>query len=472
MGKWLVAVWLMLAGALGAPAWAQQKIALVVGISDYAKGGKLEQALVDAGMISAALTDVGFSTETLVKRDLSKSDLDDALLAFSVKAARADVAVLYFAGHGMQHGGDNWLVPASAQLLAEAHIRREGVPLSDVMALLRPARFRIVIVDACRDNPFAAQKRTSGNGLGQLDHAAIPTGSMVAYSTAAGNTAPNDGVYAATWAKYIRADGLSLEQIKRRVTSDVMDDRRRKLIPEAEPYFEESYTGTFSFRGGYREETVAPGPASAAQSRIAELERRLAELEQRPQIGAAPASATPSTLDLSAMGKSGGDGATISNASPGIDPCAAARADWAAVENSKSAEVARAYLNRTSQVTCSIWYAKAQDRIQTLVAAEVASEKQQRISALFVQASRFFEGSWRASVTSSARACHSSAARDAYVEVEGTHVRVEVEGKAVAEADVLEINGDQVEFSNFSLRSIIPNVLGTKHNVWKYLYKC
>jgi uncharacterized caspase-like protein len=278
MRRILSAVVLVVATLFAAPAWAQQTIALVIGISDYKVGGKLPQTLVDAGRVAAALTEVGFSTQTLVNPALSKSELEDALLDFSVKAERADVAVLYFAGHGMQYDNDNWLIPASAELRSEVHIRVQAVPLTNVIELMRPARFRIVILDACRNNPFVVnwgKERSSGDGLARLPEGMMPIGSMVAFSAAAGKKVPDNGVYAEALAKWIKSDGLELRQMMERVRSDV-----QQKTPTAAPEYMPRYDGAFTFKGSYEPNAVVAGqPALSATERkiVADADKAAAQ---------------------------------------------------------------------------------------------------------------------------------------------------------------------------------------------------
>ncbi len=302
MRGWLSAFLVFLVALMAGPAMAQQKIALVIGISDYKVGGKLPQTLIDAGKVSASLTEVGFSTTTLVKPNLSKAELEDALLAFSEKAERADVAVLYFAGHGMQYADDNWLIPASADLRSEAHIRLQGVPLADVVELMKPARFKIIILDACRNNPFVLRwgaTRSAGEGLGRMIAAAIPTGSLVAFSAAAGQKVPDNGVYADALARWIKAEGIELRQLFDRVRRDV-----QQKTPTAAPEYTTKYDGLFSFTAGHTADPAALAPDQMAQARISELEQRLAELEKQLRA-APPTTGAASSTVINALVESG-----------------------------------------------------------------------------------------------------------------------------------------------------------------------
>lgn len=268
MRKYLSALLLVLATLCASPALAQQKIALVIGISDYKVGGKLTQTLVDAGRVAASLTEVGFTTTTLVNPTLAKTELDQALLDFSIAAERADVALLYFAGHGMQYADDNWLIPASAELRNEAHIRVQGVPLTNVIELMRPARFRIVILDACRNNPFVLNwgaQKSAGDGLGRMPESALPVGSVVAFSAAAGQKVPDNGVYADALSRWIKADGLELRQMLDRVRRDV-----QQVVATAAPEYIPRYDGAFTFKGAY-----APGVAATTAPTFTDAERQI-----------------------------------------------------------------------------------------------------------------------------------------------------------------------------------------------------
>ncbi len=278
MRVWFSLVLMIFVLCVGGEALAQSRVALVIGVSDYKVGGKLPQTLADAEKIRASLAGAGFSVEKLVKPALSKSELESALLAFGERAARADVALLYFAGHGMQHGDDNWLIPASANLRSEAAIRFEGVALQDIMELMKQARFRIIVLDACRNNPFKVnwpQTMSGPDGLGTVAVNAMPVGSMIAFSAAPGQKVPNDGVYADALSRMIReGQGLELNQLMRRVRSEV---QRRN--PAAAPEYIPNYEGAFSFSAGYDPDAAAT--AAAGGSELTSLLLAGLEIERR-----------------------------------------------------------------------------------------------------------------------------------------------------------------------------------------------
>ncbi len=279
--RWLAAMLVVLVGVLSAPAWADKRVALVIGISDYKVGGNLPQTLTDAEKIRVALADRNFDVKKLDKPNLTKGELEAELLAFSDRAKLADVAVLYFAGHGMQHDSDNWLIPASAELKAESHIRFEGVSLQDVVELMKTARFRIIVLDACRNNPFVVNwgpTMSTGEGLGMPVQSMMPAGSLVAFSAAPGKKVPNDGSYANALSRWIKADGVELKQMLDRVRKDVQQSN-----PSAAPDYVPRYDGVFSFSAGYIE---APAATGVAQPELSEAERRvLAEAQQAAAQG-------------------------------------------------------------------------------------------------------------------------------------------------------------------------------------------
>jgi tetratricopeptide (TPR) repeat protein len=148
-----------------APAGANAggRIALIVGNGAYKNVHQLDNPPRDASLIAGALRDVGFQTVTLAN-DLSRDKFFEALHAFASEAEKADWAVVYYAGHGLEIGGVNYLVPVDARLASDRDVESEAVALEQVIAAVGGARkLRLVMLDACRDNPFApAMQRTIG----------------------------------------------------------------------------------------------------------------------------------------------------------------------------------------------------------------------------------------------------------------------------------------------------------------------
>ncbi len=217
------------------PASAQQtetRVALVIGNGAYQAVQRLDNPLRDAAVIQSALARTGFAVD--LRTDLTKTQLELALRDFSRKAARADVALIYYAGHGIQLEQENWLIPVGARLKLPTDARSEAVRLEDVIAFLESARrLRIVVLDACRDNPFSLRFSSAGRavrrGLAPIE--GLPGGTVVAFAAGPGQQAsdrPNAGgansPYAAALARRMLEPGVELSQVLRRVRGDVLRD--------------------------------------------------------------------------------------------------------------------------------------------------------------------------------------------------------------------------------------------------------
>ena len=169
-----------------------RRVALIVGNGAYKNVHQLENPPRDARLIAGALRDIGFQTVTLAN-DLSRDKFFEALKSFAREAEKADWAVVYYAGHGFEIGGVNYLVPVDAKLAADKDAESEAVALEQVIAAVGGARkLRLVMLDACRDNPFApAMQRTMSlklvdKGLSNIEPEA---GFMVVYAAKHGETA-------------------------------------------------------------------------------------------------------------------------------------------------------------------------------------------------------------------------------------------------------------------------------------------
>jgi uncharacterized caspase-like protein len=185
----LVASLLLICGIASGAVGADPRLALVIGNSDYRNVVTLPNPAKDADAMDEFLRKAGF--DVTPANNLTQSGMRDALRAFADKVAGAGsdaVALVYYAGHGVQIDGDNFLIPVDARIKREGDVAVAGVRLVDVMNILSavPAKTRIVILDACRNNPFAAIDKTIGRGLAIVD---APRGSIVSYSTAPGATA-------------------------------------------------------------------------------------------------------------------------------------------------------------------------------------------------------------------------------------------------------------------------------------------
>src|SRR5258708_1251723 len=188
--------WALAAAALllvSEPAFAEKRVALVLVNSNYQNVDPLANPVNESAKIGAALKDAGFDVFDS-RRDLPAAETRRALRDFADRARDADIAVVYYAGHGIEVDGGNYLIPVDAKLERDTDVYDEALSLDRVLLAIEPAKqLRLVILDACRDNPFAkSMKRTVasraiGQGLAKIE----PTSPnmLIAYSAKVGSTA-------------------------------------------------------------------------------------------------------------------------------------------------------------------------------------------------------------------------------------------------------------------------------------------
>ncbi|MBP8018890.1 MAG: SUMF1/EgtB/PvdO family nonheme iron enzyme [Hylemonella sp.] len=229
------------------------RLALVVGNDRYQHVSPLRNAGADAQTMAAAFRQAGYKVSLARDRDL-KSFKDD-LRAFKQSIRSGDEVVLYFSGHGLQLGGDNYLLPVDVRADTEDQVRDDAVPLSHVLADLRAARpeFTLAIIDACRDNPFPKTGRSiGGRGLTRVDSA---TGQMVLYAAGEGqqaldrlgnsDTVPN-GLFTRVFVKEMTRPGVPVDQVLKNVRIEV--NRLAKTVRhEQVPALYDQVLGTYYF---------------------------------------------------------------------------------------------------------------------------------------------------------------------------------------------------------------------------------
>ena len=226
----------------------EQRVALVIGNSNYRNAPRLENPDNDAQSMAQLLNSAGF--EVISATDLTQNDMLRVVQDFSAKvAARGPnaVAMVYYAGHGVQLAGENYLVPVDARISSPGDLVNNSVRLVDVMATLEaiPSRLRIVLLDACRNNPFP-EVNDAGRGLAIVD---APNGSIVGYSTAPGTEAldgsGDHSPYTSAFLKLAREPNLPIEQLFKRVRLEVNNTTNGKQIP----WESSSLTSDFYFFG-------------------------------------------------------------------------------------------------------------------------------------------------------------------------------------------------------------------------------
>lgn len=245
--------------SISGAALAENRMALVIGNSAYQAVSVLPNPANDAKAVSELLTSAGF--EVVPAADLTLADMRVAIREFTslVSAKGPDtVALIFFAGHGLQVDGDNYLVPIDARIGREADVPMEALRLGDVMNALSaaPARTRIVILDACRNNPFSEINKTSGRGLAIVD---APSGSIVAYATAPGSEAEDgsgaNSPFTAAFTTVAKEPGLPIELALKRVRLAV----NQVTSGRQTPWESSSLTVDFAFfPGGAGAQAAAP----------------------------------------------------------------------------------------------------------------------------------------------------------------------------------------------------------------------
>ena len=268
----------MLGMAIGFPRLAgaaEQKIALVIGNSAYPPAARLRNPVNDATAMATKLRSLGF--EVILKTDASQREMTRAISQFGQKLALGSVSLFYYAGHGMQVRGKNFLIPVDAEIENEASVRSEGVDVDQVLDQLGPARLSMVILDACRNNPFERRFRGTGGGLAQID---APTGTVLAYATAPDKVAADgtgsNGLYTTELLKALDTPGLRVEDVFKQVRIGVIKASNNQQIP----WESSSLTGEFFFRPDLRPAADNEKLRQAVQTQT-ELQKALDEERQK-----------------------------------------------------------------------------------------------------------------------------------------------------------------------------------------------
>jgi hypothetical protein len=222
-----------------AAALAEKRVALVIGVSAYQHVAKLPNPANDAGAVAGLLKSAGFDVVG-VRRDVGVAELRRAVGDFTEQARNADVAVVFFAGHGIEVDGTNYLIPADAKLARDFDIEDEALSLDRVLRAIEPAkRLRLVILDACRDNPFAKEmkrtvaSRSVGRGLAKIEPTVADT--LIAFAAKAGSVALDgeeaNSPFTKALLQHIAVPDLDLRIAFGRVRDSVLDATGRKQEP-------------------------------------------------------------------------------------------------------------------------------------------------------------------------------------------------------------------------------------------------
>ena len=255
-------------------AFAQQKeqrVALIIGNGAY-KEGPLKNPVNDANDMAATLKTLGF--QVILRTNAGRRQMVEAVREFGNQIKRGGVGFFYYSGHGIQSGGKNYLLPVGAQIAGDADLEFEALDANMVQAQMEEAanRVNIMVLDACRDNPFARSFRSASRGLVQMDSA---KGSFVAYATSPGSVASDgdgrNGTYTKHLLNSLRQPDTRLEEVFKRVRVEVAKETRNKQIP----WDSSSVLGDFYFSPPVA--NVATQPITAIPLTAAQLEERFWE---------------------------------------------------------------------------------------------------------------------------------------------------------------------------------------------------
>ena len=349
------------------PAWADKRVALVLGNSAYQNVARLPNPVNDADRIATTLKQAGFDIVDS-RHDLPAAETKRALRDFADRARDADIAVVYYAGHGIEVDGANYLIPVDAKLERDTDVYDEAFSLERVLIAIEPAkRLRLVILDACRDNPFAkSMKRTVasraiGQGLAKVE----PTSPnvLIAYSAKAGSTAAdgdgNNSPFTVALANHLTTPGLDV----RRAFGFVRDDVLKSTGNRQEPFVYGSLGGDDVPLVPAK---VAPAPATTSSPQ-AEMRR---DYELALQVGNKSA--------LNAFLAQYPDGFYASLARLQLEKIAAEEARVAATEKARLAEQERTRL--AAEGAQKTQQAKADAAARAAEQARLAAEKAKQVA--------------------------------------------------------------------------------------------
>ena len=219
------------AGISSGPDEPGRRVALVIGNDAYSSLNPLLNAANDARSVTAALESVGFAVETVL--DATRSQLTAALGTFSRTLRSDDVALVFFAGHGVQVDEVNYLLPTDFEKGSPEQLRLDGVSAVDVEEMLLKARVAILMLDACRDNPYEGTRSAGGAGLAAME----PRGTLIAYAAAASQKAIDgvggaaNGLFTSKFVEALQEPGLGVSDLFRRVRQEVYEASNGDQFP-------------------------------------------------------------------------------------------------------------------------------------------------------------------------------------------------------------------------------------------------
>jgi hypothetical protein len=387
------------------PALAEKRVALVIGNSSYRNVAKLSNPANDAAAVATMFKSAGFDTVES-KLNLTVGELRKALRDFGNKSRDADVAVVYYAGHGIELDGTNYLIPVDATLETDTDVLDETLPLDRVLVAIEPAKqLRLVILDACRDNPFAKNmkrtiaSRAIGRGLAKVEPSSPNT--MIAFAAKAGFTASDgdskNSPFATALVNHLAKPGLDL----RKAFGFVRDDVLKATNNSQEPFI-------YGSLGGNDVSLVPAAPMSTVSGPDDQNSTMRRDYDYALQIGSQP------VWD-----------AFIEQYPKGFfTALAKAHRDKLAAEAARLEATARAMAAQEEQTRLAIEGAKAAE--QAKAAEEAKAAERARVAAEFAKRAE------EAKVAEAERAKAAALAKAA--EKEAERVKAAAEAKTAAEA--------------------------------------
>ena len=233
---------------IAADVCAQQKYALVIGNGNYTGVSKLTNPVNDANDMTETLKGLGFTVEKVLDGDLER--MEKAIIQFRdrLRASRDTYGFFYYAGHGVQASGENYLIPVNANTIqSESQLRLRAVSVQTMMDELNSSGnvLNMIVLDACRDNPFG-WSRSGSRGLSVMSNA--PVGSIVVYATSANSTAADgagrNGLFTTQLLRNLKTQGLTIREVFDRTGMDVVQASNGVQHPEISvKYFDTAYLG-------------------------------------------------------------------------------------------------------------------------------------------------------------------------------------------------------------------------------------
>jgi formylglycine-generating enzyme required for sulfatase activity len=286
----LVLLSLCLAGAASAAPPARQ-VALVVGNANYALGG-LTNPINDARAIAARLREVGFEVD--LRTDIRQHEMLRAITDFGQRLQARDIGLVFFAGHGMQIQGRNYLLPVDAQIANERAVLSEAVDVDVILHQFSEVSFGILILDACRNNPFERRFRSAtAGGLARME---APIGMLIAYATAPGGVAMdgsgNNSLYTTALLRALENPGRKVEDIFKQVRVEVVKTSEGQQVP----WESSSLMGDYYFAGTDVQSMTANAESLAWEKARTSRDLNIVEsvLSQHPSSANAAAGAAAS----------------------------------------------------------------------------------------------------------------------------------------------------------------------------------